>query len=66
MQHATRYGRTKNELHVPNVSEEKVLRKIFGCNKDVVNEQLMVLQNHDLHNLNRSPSTVMIAQSMRL
>jgi hypothetical protein len=66
MSHATRYGRTKNELHVPNVSEEKELRKILGCNMDIVSEQLMVLQNHDLYNLNRSPSTVVMVESRRL
>jgi hypothetical protein len=48
------------------VSEDSVLRKIFGPKRDEVTEEWRKLHNEELRDLYSSPSVVIIIKSRRI
>jgi hypothetical protein len=57
---------TVREGHKPRVFENRVLRRIFGAERDGVMEGWRRLHNEELHNLYSSPSIIRIIKSRRM
>jgi hypothetical protein len=57
---------TLREEHRLRVSENKVLRRIFGPNRDEVTGGWKKLHNEELHDLYSSPSIIRIIKSRRI
>jgi hypothetical protein len=57
---------TVREEHKLRVSENKVLRRIFGPKRDGVTGSWRKLHNEELHNLYPSPSIFRIIKSRRM
>ena len=57
---------TLREKHRLRVFENKVLRKIFGANKDEFTGEWRKLHNAELHTLYSSPNIIRIIKSRRL
>jgi hypothetical protein len=57
---------TVREEHKLRVFENRVLRRIFGPNKDGVTGEWRKLHNEELHNLYSSPIIVRIIKSRRM
>jgi hypothetical protein len=51
---------TLREEHRLGVFENRVLRRIFGLKRDEVAEEWRKLHNEELHDLNSSPSIVLL------
>jgi hypothetical protein len=60
------WSQTVREEHKPRVSENRVLRRIFGQERDGVKGGWRKLHNEDLHNLYSSPSINRIIKSRRM
>jgi hypothetical protein len=65
------YGRetwsvTRRDGHRLRVSENRVLRRIFGPKREKVAGGWIRLHNDELHNLYASPSIVTVIKSMRM
>jgi hypothetical protein len=54
------------EEHRLRVFENKVLRRIFGPNRDEVTGEWRKLHNEELHDLYSSPSTIRIMKLRRM
>jgi hypothetical protein len=52
--------------HTLQVSENKLLMKIFGCKRDKISEECKILQNEEQCGLYISPSIARIVKSGRL
>jgi hypothetical protein len=48
------------------VSENRVLRRIFGLKKEKVAGDWRRLHEQELHNLHNSPNVIMVKQSKRM
>jgi hypothetical protein len=57
---------TVREEHKLRVFENRVLRRIFGPNRDRVTGGCRKLHNEELHNLYSSPSVIRIIKSRRM
>jgi hypothetical protein len=57
---------TIGEEHKLKVFENRVLRRIFGLNRDGVTGGWRKLHNEELHNLYSSPSIIRIIKSRRM
>jgi hypothetical protein len=57
---------TLREEHRLRVSENRVLRRIFGPKRDEVTGGLTKLHNKELQNLNSSPSIIRTIKSRRM
>jgi hypothetical protein len=57
---------TLKEEHILRVFEYRVLRRIFGPNRDEVTGEWRKLHNEELHDLNSSPSIIRITNSRRM
>jgi hypothetical protein len=57
---------TLREEHRRRVSENSVLRRIFGQRRDEVTGEWRKLHNEELHDLNSSPSIIRIMKSRRM
>jgi hypothetical protein len=57
---------TAREEHKLRVSENRVLRKIFGPKRDRVTGGWRKLHNEEFHNLYSSPSIIVIIKSRRM
>jgi hypothetical protein len=57
---------TLREEHRLGVSEERVLRRIFGPERDEVTGGWRKLHNEELHDLYSSPSIIRIIKAMRM
>jgi hypothetical protein len=57
---------TVREEHKLRVSENRVLRRIFGPNREGVTGRWRKLHNEELHNLYSSPSIIRIIKSRRM
>ena len=57
---------TASEEHRLRVSENRVLRRIFGPKRDGVTEEWRKLQNEELNDLYCSPSIVRVIKSRRM
>jgi hypothetical protein len=62
----TRKSLTLREEHRVRVSENRVLRRIFGRKRDEVTGGWRKLHNEELHNLYSSPSIIRIIKSRRM
>jgi hypothetical protein len=60
------YGLTLREEHKPSVSENRVLRRIFGLKRDGVTGEWRKLHNEELHDLYSSPSIIRIIKSRKM
>jgi hypothetical protein len=57
---------TLREEHRLRVFENRVLRKIFGPNRDEVTGEWRKLHNKELHDLYSSPSIIRIIKSRKM
>jgi truncated hemoglobin YjbI len=57
---------TLREEHRLRVSEDRVLRRIFGPNRDDVTGEWRTLHNEKLHNLYSSPNIIRQIKSRRM
>jgi hypothetical protein len=57
---------TLREEHRLRVSENRVLRKIFGPKRDKVSSGWRKVHNEELHNLHYSPSIIRMIKSRRM
>jgi hypothetical protein len=57
---------TLREEHILSVFENRVLRRIFGPERDEVTGGWRKLCNEEYHNLCCSPNTIMVIRSRRI
>jgi hypothetical protein len=57
---------TLRKEHRPRIFENRVLRRIFGPNRDVVTREWRKLHNEELRDLCSLPSIIRIIKSMRM
>lgn len=57
---------TLRDEHKPSVSDNKVLRRIFGLKGDEAISGRRKLQNYELHNLYSSSNKIRIIKSRRM
>jgi len=56
---------TSREKHWLKVSENRVLRRLFGSRRDKVTEEWRKLHNKELYDLHYSPKNVRVTKSSR-